>query len=163
MLFHKSRDFFFQSACCPQWGPSKYAPVMLQTSQNLQENLLFWFARMVCLCLPICFFFSVHSCQKITMHLIYYFLFLGRYDLHLPRLACTSCMAQWTPDRGDLIKSGYWPVSVNAETIFSVDLMVTFEEMKTVAPSLSRQGFLRMLERRTCHFGRVRSVWICSL
>ncbi|XP_029921386.1 uncharacterized protein LOC115369027 [Myripristis murdjan] len=78
----------------------------------------------------------------------------GRYDLNLPRLACTSCMAQWTPDRGDLIKSGYWPASVNAETVFSMDLMVTFEEMKTVAPSLSRQGFLRMLERRTCHFGR---------
>ncbi|KAG1925408.1 hypothetical protein F2P79_025558 [Pimephales promelas] len=35
-----------------------------------------------------------------------------------------------------------------------VDVFSTFEEMKTVAPGLSRQGFLRMLERRTCLFGR---------
>jgi len=60
----------------------------------------------------------------------------------------------------DLIRSGYWPASVNADTLFSVDVFSTFEEMKTVAPGLSRQGFLRMLERRTCLFGRVRSVWI---
>ncbi|XP_016343832.1 uncharacterized protein LOC107690107 [Sinocyclocheilus anshuiensis] len=84
----------------------------------------------------------------------------GRYDLHLPNLLCKVCLAQWTPDMSDLIRSGYWPASVNADTLFSVDVFSTFEEMKTIAPSLSRQGFLQMLERRTCHFGRVRSVWI---
>ncbi|XP_051272930.1 uncharacterized protein LOC127372973 [Dicentrarchus labrax] len=78
----------------------------------------------------------------------------GRYDLHMPKLLCRLCLAQWTPDRSDLIKSGYWPATVNAETLFSVDVFSTFEEMKTVAPSLSRQAFLRMLERRTSHFGR---------
>ncbi|XDV48568.1 hypothetical protein PO909_017965 [Leuciscus waleckii] len=54
----------------------------------------------------------------------------------------------------DLISSGYWPASVNADTLFSIDVFSSFEEMKTVAPGLSRQGFLRMLERRTCLFGR---------
>ncbi|KAK2906701.1 hypothetical protein Q8A67_005686 [Cirrhinus molitorella] len=78
----------------------------------------------------------------------------GRYDLHMPNLQCRLCLAHWTPDMSDLIQSGYWPASVNADTLFSVDVFGTFEEMKTVAPSLSRQGFLRMLERRTCHFGR---------
>ncbi|XP_050960579.1 uncharacterized protein LOC127161868 [Labeo rohita] len=34
------------------------------------------------------------------------------------------------------------------------DVFSTFEEMKTVAPGLSRQGFLRLLEQRTQQFGR---------
>lgn len=89
---------------------------------------------------------------------MFYFLILGRYDLHLPNLLCRLCLAHWTPDMSDLISSGYWPASVNADTLFSVDVFSSFEEMKTVAPGLSRQGFLRMLERRTCLFGRVRSV-----
>ncbi len=80
--------------------------------------------------------------------------------MHLPNVLCKVCLAQWTPDMSDLIRSGYWPASVNADTLFSVDVFSTFEEMKTIAPSLSRQGFLQMLERRTCHFGRVRSLWI---
>ncbi|XP_078024482.1 uncharacterized protein LOC144463592 [Epinephelus lanceolatus] len=78
----------------------------------------------------------------------------GRYDLHMPNLLCRLCLAQWTPDRGDLIKSGYWAATVHADTLFSMDVFSTFEEMKTVAPSLSRQAFLRMLESRTVHFGR---------
>ncbi|KAL7397175.1 hypothetical protein ABVT39_017999 [Epinephelus coioides] len=78
----------------------------------------------------------------------------GRYDLHMPNLLCRLCLAQWTPDRGDLIKSGYWVATVHADTLFSMDVFSTFEEMKTVAPSLSRQAFLRMLESRTVHFGR---------
>ncbi|XP_052473356.1 uncharacterized protein LOC128029544 isoform X2 [Carassius gibelio] len=78
----------------------------------------------------------------------------GRYDLYLPNLACRVCLSQWTPDRSDLIRSGYWPASVNSETLFSVDVFSTFEEMKTVAPGLSRQGFLRLLEQRTEQFGR---------
>ncbi|XP_049457236.1 uncharacterized protein LOC125904015 [Epinephelus fuscoguttatus] len=35
-----------------------------------------------------------------------------------------------------------------------MDVFSTFKEMKTVAPSLSRQAFLQMLESRTVHFGR---------
>ncbi|XP_056130247.1 uncharacterized protein si:dkey-93l1.9 isoform X1 [Lampris incognitus] len=78
----------------------------------------------------------------------------GRYDLHLPNLSCSLCLAQWTPNKGDLIKSGYWPATVHADTLFSIDVFTTFEEMKAVAPSLSRQGFVRMLERVTSRFGR---------
>ncbi|XP_026075825.1 uncharacterized protein LOC113054458 [Carassius auratus] len=36
----------------------------------------------------------------------------------------------------------------------TLDVFSTFEEMKTVAPGLSRQGFLRLLEQRTEQFGR---------
>lgn len=99
-------------------------------------------------------------CLLKNNQILFYILILGRYDLHLPNFLCKVCLAQWTPDMSDLIRSGYWPASVNADTLFSVDVFSTFEEMKTIAPSLSRQGFLQMLERRTCHFGRVRSVWI---
>ena len=105
-------------------------------------------------------FFCTAAChkKKHIFNLPYFFLFLGRYDFHLPNLLCKVCLAKWAPDKSNLISSGYWPASVNAETLFSVDVFNSFEEMKTVAPSLSRQGFLQMLERRTHHFGRVRSM-----
>ncbi|XP_039634767.1 uncharacterized protein LOC120544936 isoform X2 [Perca fluviatilis] len=83
----------------------------------------------------------------------------GRYDLHLPNLSCKLCLAQWTPDMSDLIRSGYWPASVNADTLFSVDVFTSFEELKTVAPSFSRQVFL---EKRTCQFGRTAGRGICG-
>ncbi|KAL1250568.1 hypothetical protein QQF64_018364 [Cirrhinus molitorella] len=54
---------------------------------------------------------------------------LCRYDLHLPNLQCRLCLAHWTPDMSDRIRSGYWPASVNADTLFSVDVFGTFEEM----------------------------------
>ena len=93
------------------------------------------------------------------MHLLIFLtMFLGRYALHLPKLACKSCPAQWTPDRKDLIRSGYWPASVKSDTLFAADLLATFEGMKTTAPNLLRQGFLRTLDGRTSHFGRVRLV-----
>ncbi|KAL7384076.1 hypothetical protein ABVT39_023702 [Epinephelus coioides] len=78
----------------------------------------------------------------------------GRYDLHMPNLLCRFCLAQWTPDGGDFIKRGYWAATVHADTLFSIDVFSTFKEMKTVAPSLSRQAFLQMLESRTVHCGR---------
>ncbi|KAK5902875.1 hypothetical protein CesoFtcFv8_008089 [Champsocephalus esox] len=78
----------------------------------------------------------------------------GRYDLHLPKRVCNTCHYEWTPDWGDLIRSGYWPASVNGDTLYSTDVFKSFEDLKTVAPGLSRQAFLQMLERRTKHYGR---------
>ncbi|KAK5884237.1 hypothetical protein CesoFtcFv8_018080 [Champsocephalus esox] len=78
----------------------------------------------------------------------------GRYDLHLPKRVCNTCYYEWTPDWGDLIRSGYWPASVNGDTLYSTDVFKSFEDLKTVAPGLSRQAFLQMLERRTQHYGR---------
>ncbi|KAI9516469.1 hypothetical protein NQZ68_015971 [Dissostichus eleginoides] len=78
----------------------------------------------------------------------------GRYDLHLPKRVCNTCHYEWTLDRGDLIRSGYWPASVNGDTLYSTDVFKSFEDLKTVAPGLSRQAFLQMLERRTQHYGR---------
>ncbi|KAI4812338.1 hypothetical protein KUCAC02_023736 [Chaenocephalus aceratus] len=78
----------------------------------------------------------------------------GRYDFHLPKRVCNTCHYEWTPDWGDLIRSGYWPASVNGDTLYSTDVFKSFEDLKTVAPGLSRQAFLQMLERRTQHYGR---------
>ncbi|KAI9523948.1 hypothetical protein NQZ68_022581 [Dissostichus eleginoides] len=78
----------------------------------------------------------------------------GRSDLHLPKRVCSTCHYEWTPDWGDLIRSGYWPASVNGDTLYSTDVFKSFEDLKTVAPGLSRQAFLQMLERRTQHYGR---------
>ncbi|KAF3841531.1 hypothetical protein F7725_007393 [Dissostichus mawsoni] len=79
----------------------------------------------------------------------------GRYDLHLPKRVCNTCHYEWTLDWGDLIRSGYWPASVNGDTLYSTDVFKSFEDLKTVAPGLSRQAFLQMLERRTQHYGRL--------
>ncbi|KAF3835541.1 hypothetical protein F7725_028099 [Dissostichus mawsoni] len=81
-------------------------------------------------------------------------LLLGRSDLHLPKRVCSTCHYEWTPDWGDLIRSGYWPASVNRDTLYSTDVFKSFGDLKTVAPGLSRQAFLQMLERRTQHYGR---------
>ncbi|KAI4824073.1 hypothetical protein KUCAC02_012616 [Chaenocephalus aceratus] len=58
----------------------------------------------------------------------------GRYDLHLPKRVCNTCHYKWTPDWGDLIRSGYWPASVNGDTLYSTDVFKSFEDLKTVAP-----------------------------
>ncbi|KAL1252248.1 hypothetical protein QQF64_020044 [Cirrhinus molitorella] len=72
----------------------------------------------------------------------------------LAQFGVQDSLSQWTHDRSSLIRSGYWPASVNADTLFSVDVFSTYENMKTVAPGLSRQGILRLLEQRTQQFGR---------
>ncbi|KAI9517246.1 hypothetical protein NQZ68_008505 [Dissostichus eleginoides] len=55
----------------------------------------------------------------------------GRYDLHLPKRVCNTCHYEWTPDWGDLIRSGYWPASVNGDTLYSTDVFKSFEDLKT--------------------------------
>ena len=73
------------------------------------------------------------------------FFSLGRYDLHLPRYVCQTCLQQWAPDVRDLVRSGYWPASANASTIYTVDLLNSFQE----------QAFAKRLEHRTLCAGRV--------
>ncbi|XP_030265166.1 uncharacterized protein LOC115576745 isoform X3 [Sparus aurata] len=41
----------------------------------------------------------------------------GRYDLHQPLYLCGTCQRQWTPELNDLIRSGYWPASLNVSTL----------------------------------------------
>ncbi|XP_056462866.1 uncharacterized protein LOC130402641 [Gadus chalcogrammus] len=77
----------------------------------------------------------------------------GRYDLHLPRYVCQTCLQQWAPDVRDLVRSGYWPASANASTIYTVDLN-TFQELKLISPGFSRQALAKMLEHRTLCAGR---------
>ncbi|XP_056456437.1 uncharacterized protein LOC130390471 isoform X2 [Gadus chalcogrammus] len=78
----------------------------------------------------------------------------GRYDLHLPRYVCQTCLQQWAPDVRDLVRSGYWPASANASTIYTVDLLNTFQELKLISPGFSRQALAKMLEHRTLCAGR---------
>ncbi|TKS92484.1 hypothetical protein D9C73_025314 [Collichthys lucidus] len=54
----------------------------------------------------------------------------------------------------DLVESGYWPATVNFETLYMVDLFTTYEDLKITAPGMSRQSFVSMLECRTKLFGR---------
>lgn len=79
----------------------------------------------------------------------------GRYDLYVPQLTCIHCHSQWTPDVADFVRSGYWPTTMQAQTLFQQDLFESFEAMKTTAPGMSRQAFTAMLDQRTRHFGRV--------
>ncbi|CAB1348125.1 unnamed protein product, partial [Coregonus sp. 'balchen'] len=77
----------------------------------------------------------------------------GRYNLSLPALNCTGCLRHWTVGLDELIKSGYWPSTVTHQTIFTVDLFKSVEDMKVLAPGCSRQAFVGMLDGRTKHFG----------
>ncbi|CAL8355831.1 unnamed protein product [Merluccius merluccius] len=78
----------------------------------------------------------------------------GRYDLHVPVLTCKHCNKQWSPAVSDFVRSGYWPATMQAQTLFHQDLFHSFEAMKTVAPGMSRQAFTSMLDQRTKQFGR---------
>ncbi|XP_041641742.1 uncharacterized protein LOC121508745 [Cheilinus undulatus] len=82
----------------------------------------------------------------------------GRYDLKLPLLLCKNCSKQWTPDMKEMVKSGYWPATMQAQTLLQEDLFHSFEAMKTAAPGMSRQAFTAMLDQRTKHFGRTGQV-----
>ncbi|KAJ4924367.1 hypothetical protein JOQ06_000607, partial [Pogonophryne albipinna] len=77
----------------------------------------------------------------------------GRYNLFLPQINCT-CGKTWSIGMGDLAESGYWPATVNFETLYAVDLFTTYEDLKITAPGMSRQAFVSMLEHRTKLFGR---------
>lgn len=45
--------------------------------------------------------------------------------------------------------------TVHFETLYTVDLFTTYEDLKITAPGMSRQAFVGMLEQRTKVFGRV--------
>ncbi|KAF3837913.1 hypothetical protein F7725_009681 [Dissostichus mawsoni] len=77
-----------------------------------------------------------------------------RYDLHLPLYVCQTCQQQWTPDLKVLLKSGYWPASVSISTLYTLDLLSSFEELKVISPGFSRQAFAKLLEHRTKCGGR---------
>ncbi|KAL2088296.1 hypothetical protein ACEWY4_015195 [Coilia grayii] len=78
----------------------------------------------------------------------------GRYQLHLPMYECRGCKKSWQVGLEDLIRSHYWPGSVTCQTIFEVDLLRSFRDLKLLAPGVSRQAFLGMLDERTKTFGR---------
>ncbi|KAG7499900.1 hypothetical protein JOB18_002397 [Solea senegalensis] len=77
----------------------------------------------------------------------------GRYNLFLPSVSC-SCGKTLSVTISDLVESGYWPATVNFETLYMVDLFTTYEDLKITAPGMSRQAFVSMLECRTKLFGR---------
>ncbi|XP_042184443.1 uncharacterized protein LOC112260117 [Oncorhynchus tshawytscha] len=79
---------------------------------------------------------------------------IGRYNVTVPVLTCTTCLSTWTANLADLIKNGRWPATVNCDTIYQVDLFSSFEELKVSAPGMSRLAFMRILEQRTDFFGR---------
>ncbi|KAM9400839.1 uncharacterized protein ACWYII_030647 [Salvelinus alpinus] len=78
----------------------------------------------------------------------------GRYNVTVPVLTCTTCFSSWTANLADLIKNGYWPATVNCDTIYQVDLFSSFEELKVSDPGMSCLVFMLILEQRTDFFGR---------
>lgn len=91
------------------------------------------------------------------------FLFKGRFDLHQPLHVCQTCQHQWTPDLKDLLRSGYWPASVTSSTVYTLDLLNSFQELKVISPGFSRQAFAKLLEHRTKIGGRVSVIVITIL
>lgn len=78
----------------------------------------------------------------------------GRYDLHQPLYLCGTCQRQWTSELKDLIRSGYWPASLNVSTLYTLDLLSSFQELKVISPGFARQAFAKLLEHCTKCRGR---------
>lgn len=55
----------------------------------------------------------------------------------------------------DLLRSGYWPASITNSTLYTLDLLSSFKELKIISPGFSRQAFAKLLEHRTKCGGRV--------
>lgn len=70
-------------------------------------------------------------------------------------LTCKHCKKQWAPEVSDFVRSGYWPATMQAQTLFHQDLFHSFEAMKTAAPGMSVKAFTAMLDQRTKQFARV--------
>ncbi|XP_073731715.1 uncharacterized protein [Misgurnus anguillicaudatus] len=79
----------------------------------------------------------------------------GRYELSLPHLRCEQCRETWIPGVLEMQKSGYWPATVNFCTIYDEEVFMSFEDLKMAAPGLSRLAFIRMLDMKTVHYGRI--------
>lgn len=45
--------------------------------------------------------------------------------------------------------------NVDFHTIYTIDVFHTFEDLKATAPHLSQHAFVKMLDHRSCSFGRV--------
>ncbi|MED6240916.1 hypothetical protein ATANTOWER_031648, partial [Ataeniobius toweri] len=78
---------------------------------------------------------------------------IGRYNLSLQTVTC-SCGKAWNVGISDLVERGYWPATVYFETLYAVDLFITYEDLKVTAPGMSRQAVVVMLEQRAKLFGR---------
>ncbi|CAM4549461.1 unnamed protein product [Leuciscus chuanchicus] len=79
-------------------------------------------------------------------------------NLHVPVLTCKHCNKQWAPEVSDFVRSGYWPATMQAQTLFHQDLFHSFAAMKTTAPGMSVKAFTAMLDQRTKRFGRTGKV-----
>ncbi len=92
-----------------------------------------------------------------------YFFVQRAFDLHQPLYICQTCQHQWIPDLKDLFRSGYWPASVTCSTLYTLDLLSSFQELKAISPGFSRQAFAKLLEHRTKIGGRVSVIVITTL
>ncbi|XP_056144681.1 uncharacterized protein LOC130120088 [Lampris incognitus] len=72
----------------------------------------------------------------------------------MPVHVCNICLQRWTPDLKDLIKSGYWPASSHSQTLYTIDLFHSFQDLKVISPGFSGQAFAKLLEHRTRCAGR---------
>ena len=82
-------------------------------------------------------------------------MFQGHYGLHQPLYLCGTCQRQLTPELKDLIRSGYWPASLTVSTLYTLDHLSSFQELKVISPGSARQAFAKFLEHRTKRGGRV--------
>lgn len=89
------------------------------------------------------------------MHELTINFFVGRYDLSIPQLYCERCQETWVPGLREVQNTGYWPGTINFSTLYDIEVFLSFEDLKMAAPGLSRLAFIRMLDMKTAHYGRV--------
>ncbi|XP_046905829.1 uncharacterized protein LOC124487495 [Hypomesus transpacificus] len=82
------------------------------------------------------------SCRMISGKSIILIGMNGRYNLTLPAMECSVCLATWAVGLSDLLMSGYWPASVHFETVYEAGLFRSFLDLKLLAPGVLRQAFL---------------------
>lgn len=80
--------------------------------------------------------------------------FQGRYNLSLPTVTF-SCGKTWDASISDRVETGFWPATVCFETLYTVDLLTTYEDLRMTVPGMSQQAFVSMLGQHTKLFSWV--------
>ncbi|KAL2092736.1 hypothetical protein ACEWY4_012534 [Coilia grayii] len=80
----------------------------------------------------------------------------GRYQLFLPVQSCSNCSMSSTVGLRELLHAGYWPATTMYHTVYDANVLRSYRDIKQLAPGLSRQAFLGMLDERTKSFGRLK-------
>ncbi|KAK7901625.1 hypothetical protein WMY93_018394 [Mugilogobius chulae] len=154
----KMPGHFYLTACLETMLDGFFKPIPPTQFVYVNECGQYELQQQVCL-LPIPMPTSICSCSGSTLDVshgkqVVLITFNGPYKLHLPAAECLTCHVKWMPKMQELVAYRFWPATTSCQTLYTFDVLRSFEQTKICSPAFSQQAFLRMLEHRAVQSGR---------